>query len=130
MSIKYTVSADGTFVHATATDTLTLEEIKNFINDTEDDTHIKPGFIELFDVRMISESQIDFQALMEIRELILASSKYINHSKLAIVVGKKSSFENAREYEQLVSPDTQNVIVFNNISTAKIWLGVTSEESW
>ncbi len=129
MSVKYTVSADGTFVHATATDTLKLEEIREFINDTENDTRIKPGFKEIFDVRMISESQIDLQAFMEIRELVLASSNYLNHSKLAIVVGKKSSYDNARKYEQLVSPEEHNVIVFNNISTAKTWLGIASEES-
>ena len=123
MPVKYEVSLNGMFVHAVATGTLDPEEIYQYVSDIDEDERIKPGFRELFDVSEIEKSNVIFGSFEKIRELILSSSKRTPGSKLGIVARKTSSFYNAELYERLMSDGAQNVIVFNDVYTAKIWLG-------
>jgi len=125
MPVKYTVSSNGLFVHAIAHGVLIPDDIHQYIKDISQDDCVKPGFSEIFDVREITESQIIPEIFGDIRELILNDPKRIRGSKLAIVVRTNSSFNNAQRYERSVTPDIQNVIVFNDFHIAKIWLGVT-----
>ena len=125
MPVKYTVSSNGLFVHAIAHGVLMSSDIHQYIKDISQDNCVKPGFSEIFDVREITESQVIPEIFGDIRELVLDDPKRKPGSKLAIVVRTNSSFNNAQQYERSVTPDVQNVIVFNDIHIAKIWLGAT-----
>lgn len=124
MPVKYTVSTNGMFVHAIAHGVLIPDDIHQYIKDISLDDCVKPGFSELFDVHEITESKIIPEIFGNIRQLLLDDPKRKRGGKLAIVVGTKSSFDNAQQYERSLMPDIQNVIVFNDAHIAKIWLGV------
>jgi hypothetical protein len=47
---------------------------------------------------------------------------------LAIVVSSSSSFDNARYYEKIAQENFQDIIVFNSLRTAEIWLGVDAKD--
>ena len=128
MPIEYTVSPDGKFVYAVATGVLKPDEIYRYVHETAEDERIEPGHREIFDVREILESEVSPESFDKIRELIIASPKRKQSNKLAIVVRKSSSFYNARRFESMVRDGVQNVIVFNDIHTAKVWLGVNDME--
>ncbi len=129
MPVRYSVSLNGLFVNAVAHGVLKLDDVRQYINDVSNDDCVKPGFSELFDVRGITASEITPEMFKDFRKLVLDDPKRVRGSKLAIVVRTNSSFYKAQKYERSVMPDVQNVIVFNDFYTAKIWLGVTDIES-
>jgi hypothetical protein len=123
MPITYSVSSDGLFVHAIATEPLTTEDVLVFQKDLQHDSRVKPGFKALFDESRISESRIDEQGLQAIiaRE---TSDEAKRPARLAIVAGPGSSFPRALEYEKMVAPAKETVIVFHNEDIARQWLDV------
>jgi len=129
MPVRYTVSSNGLFVHAAAHGVLKSDDVQQYITDISQDNCVKPGFSELFDVREMTESEIIPEMFKDFRNLILDDPKRKRGGRLAIVVRTNSSFSNAQQYERSVMPDVQNVIVFNDIHIAKIWLGVTDVRS-
>jgi len=127
MPIDYSVSSDGMFAHAIATEPLTTEEVLAFQKDLQHDSRVKPGFKALFDESRIAESRIDEQGL----QAIVArqeSDQAKRPSKLAIVAGPGSAFPRALEYEKMVAPAQETVIVFHNEDIARKWLGVPSRD--
>jgi hypothetical protein len=123
MPLTYSVSSDGMFVHAIATEPLTTEHVIEFQKALWQDSRVKQGFKALFDESRIAESHIDPQDL----QVIVAreeSDQAKRPSKLAIVAGPGSAFPRAREYEKMVSPEKEKVIVFNHEDVAKQWLDV------
>jgi len=123
MPITYTVGLNRSYVSATAAGKLTAEEISNYANAVEADENVVEGFVELFDVSRIEESQIDQSGLDKIAQIVRTGKKRSMGSRLAIVVAKGDSFDRARYYERIAS-DIHNVIVFNSRDVAEIWLGV------
>ena len=123
MPIEYTVSSDGVIVHAVASGAVTLDEVRRYMHDVARDERIRPGFSELFDGCQITEGRVGPESFAEIQELVLADPKRKPGSRVAIVVGKRPSFDKAKQYERLAGSTAQNVIVFNDMHTAKIWLG-------
>jgi hypothetical protein len=128
MSVKYTVNDNGTFVYTAATGTLRPDEIKKYLVDMANDERLKPGYRELFDMTRLIESLITPASFPEILKLITANPKKQRGSKLAIVAGPEGTFETARQFERLASPDVVKIIVFSDIETAKVWLGVETPE--
>ena len=127
MPITYTVSSDGMFVHSIATEPLTKDHIFKFLDDVWQDSRVKPGHEMLFDESRIAESRIsteDLQAIVAKQE----SNPEKRHSKLAIVAGPGSAFPRALEYEQMIAPAKETVIVFHNEDVARQWLGRTSSD--
>jgi hypothetical protein len=84
---------------------------------------VKHGYTVLFDESRISEPRISTEDL----QVIVArqdSNPAKRLSKLAIVAGAGIAFPRALEYENMVSPDKEKVIVFNHEDVARKWLGV------
>jgi hypothetical protein len=123
MPITYSVSSDGLFVHAIATEPLTKDYIFEFLEDVWQDTRVKPGHTMLFDESRILEARIsteDLQAIVAKQE----SKQAKRYSKLAIVAGPGSAFPRALEYEKMVNPSQATVIVFHNEDIARQWLDI------
>lgn len=127
MPVTYSVKNNGTFVHAVATEPLTTEHVCEFQDALWQDDRVKPGYKLLFDESQILESRIDAQGL----ETIVArekSEQAKRPAKLAIVAGPGSAFPRALEYEKMISPDTERVIVFHNREIAMHWLGMPESD--
>ena len=123
MPVTYTLSSDGMFVHAVATEPLTKDHIFEFLDTVWQDSRLKSGYKMLFDESRIAESRIsteDLQAIVAKQE----SNPAKQPSKLAIVAGPGSAFPRALEYEKMANPLQATVIVFHNEDVARRWLGV------
>lgn len=129
MPVRYKVSSNGLIVYAAAFGVLTSDDIYRYVKDISQDDSVKTGFSELFDVSEIKVSEITHEMFKDFRKLVLDDPKRKRGGRLAIVVRSNSSFDKAQRYERSVKPDVQNVIVFNDIHVAKIWLGVADIES-
>ena len=127
MVIEYKVSEQGKYVEAIATQTLTAEEVCEYLTAIERDERIKPGFVELFDVSEIAQSQINGEGLDQIVKKIQRGPKGSRGEKVAIVVSSGTSFDRAKFIEQRIDGE-YTVIVFNHRSTAEIWLGVKKDK--
>jgi hypothetical protein len=127
MSVKYTVNDKGTLVYAVASGILRPDELNKYLVDMANDERLKPGYRELFDMTQLIESLVTPASFPEILKLIAANPKQ-RGSKLAIVAGPEGSFETARQFERLANPDMVKVIVFNDIETAKVWLGIEGDQ--
>ena len=123
MPITYSVSSDGMFVYAIATEPLIKDHIIEFLDTAWQDSRVNPGHTMLFDESRIREPHIsteDLQAIIAKQE----SKQAKRYSKLAIVAGPGSAFPRALEYEKMVNPAQATVIVFHNEDVARRWLGV------
>ena len=123
MPLEYSVEQEGTFVQAAATGKLTSDEILAYEDQLAEDSRIQSGFRELFDVSDITESEVQDEHLPMIAERVARNPKRTKSAKLAIVARRPESFDRARRYERFASLHRQNVVVFNDIATARIWLG-------
>ena len=127
MPVTYSVKNNGMFVHAIATEPLYTEHVLELQDALRQDDRVKPGYIMLFDESKIEESHIDTRGLKTIvaRE---KSKQAKRPSKLAIVAGPGDAFPRALEYEKMVSPETEKVIVFHNREIAMHWLDVPEDD--
>lgn len=125
MPIKYTVSGDGTFVHTVCTGFPTPEDLIRHEESLADDSRIKkPGFKELFDTTGISGTSVEKDTVERVAQMVFSNPEKLAASKVAIVVGDAATYEKARYYEKLIG-SLENIIVFNDIATARIWLDVS-----
>jgi len=126
--VSYTVSTDGSFVWATVIASLTPEELYEYEQKTAIDERIRPGFRELFDVTQTDQVEVTKETMEQVRNLSAVNPKKGKGNQLAIVA-RGQSFDHARYYEYITAPNLQNVIVFNNLNTALLWLGVSIKEA-
>jgi len=127
MPIEYTVSEDGTFVHTVCTGFPTPEELIRHEESLLHDSRIKkPGFKQLFDTTRISGTSVENDTVERIAKMVFSNPEKLASAKLAIVVGDAETYQKARYYEKLIGP-LENIIVFNDVGVAKIWLDVSKE---
>jgi hypothetical protein len=112
MVVEYKVNNEEAYIEVIATQTLRTDEVIEYITALDQDKSVKPGFVELFDVTRMKDS--------EIAEKLKTSKIWRGGTKLAIVVSRSSSFERAK-YLVCKLSESHNVIVFNRRSTAEIW---------
>lgn len=128
MPVSYTVSTDGTFAYFSATGVLDVSDFEKVIKAVILDDRLVPGFRQLLDLSAISRSTLTKVSLQKVIGLAKENLKVTRDTKLAIVVSSDSSYKNARDYEEMASDEYQDIIVFNSLETAKIWLGVDKTE--
>lgn len=129
MPLSYTVSDDGTFVQTKGFGEIGPEDVFEYNLKTSGDASIKPGFKELIDVSGIEKSSLTHESFQHVRELVQVDQKRNVEHRLALVVGKDSSFSNARYYQSLVDRGIEKVIVSYDIRTARLWLGLPETET-
>jgi hypothetical protein len=127
MPIEYSVSRDGHFIHAIASDPVTGQEFVEYEVAHAIDERIKPPISELLEIQSGALKQVtkeDISRALERRKEL--GSKPTPH-RCAIVVsyGNTHSWDLGKFYEGLVvlhAPEV--VIVFGDYKTARTWLGV------
>ncbi len=129
MPIQYTVSTKGTFAYFTATGVLDVPDFEKLFDELVHDERLQPGFCQLLDLTAMSASKLTRDSFRQIIKLVKTNPKTTNYTKLAIVVNSDDSFERARDYEKMAKDAYQDIIVFNSLGTAKIWLGVSENRN-
>jgi len=128
MPIKYTVLNNGHYIHAVAEEKFSSHEFIKYEIDHATDSKIKSPIVELFEIRPFALddiSQQDIQQILEERKKINIKPK---RHKCALVVSTADikGWDIAKFYEgMLMLHSPEIVIVFGDINTAKIWLGVS-----
>ncbi len=123
MPITYEVKDNGRLVHAKATGAITEAELLAYVDAvTEDDRVFKGAYSELFDASFAVDSRISLDALRQVAGMLLADPDARAARRLAIVVGTHMKIDKVEFYEQLAG-GVENIIIFNDVSTARTWLG-------
>lgn len=124
MPIERKISKDGLFVHTSAFGTVTSEDLISHEIDMISDTRIKPGFGELFDASRVTEIKITKQDLEQVADMDGQNMEKFAGSKCAVVVAESEAFKLGKYFEEISRQNYVKVIVFNSVTTARIWLGV------
>jgi hypothetical protein len=132
MPIKYSVSNDGHFIHAVAEGTVTDEEFTDYEVTHATDSRVEAPCYELFEISYGSLDQVTPQAIEKALELRNTLNRaHIPHN-CAIVVSCYDgvAWDLAKLYEGMAMLHTPcHVVVFGDVGTARIWLGVDSGQS-
>ncbi len=124
MPISYSVKNRGRFIHVVASGAITPAELLEYQQALGEDERIDHGNnCELFDATKAVGSDISQEALQVMAERLRESPEAFGSERVAIVINGAENYEKARYYEELVA-ETENIIVFNEVSTALTWLGV------
>ncbi len=123
MPIEYQVSNDGSYVHVVASGTVTAKESIDCQKSIAENSIVKLGYRVLFDTSKIAKIEISKGDIIQIENSAFLNPKNTPDMKVAIVANTMIVFVISRFYDRMISI-TENIIVFNNISSAKIWLEV------
>ena len=127
MPIKYSVSRDGHFIHAIASDPVTGQEFVEYEVAHAIDERIKPPVSELLEIQHDALRQVtedDISRVLERRKEL--GTPHTPH-RCAIVVsyGDPHAWDLAKFYEGMVTLHFPGaVIVFGDLGIAKTWLGM------
>ena len=126
MPIDRKVSSDGMFVHTTAYGTVTSRDLISNARAMLSDSRIQAGFRELFDATGVTKIGITKKDLDLVADMDSEHMEKTAGSKCAIVVADSEAFELGKYFEQISRSNYVNIIVFNNVATARTWLGVSN----
>jgi hypothetical protein len=124
MPIDYQVGEGGRFVHMAAGEHLGPDELLDCVRRLYADPAARPGFLLLVDLSRTARVGVTHETLEQIVPVIRSDPERRRGGKTAIVAATNASFELSRFYEQLAGAENVDVIVFNSVDVAKIWLGV------
>lgn len=123
MPLEYEVLEEGTLVHAVASGNFLLEDCLAYERAVAQDERVRAGYRELYDVSAVESFSFDPEDMSSIAEASASNPKDRPGRRVAIVVNSSEGFQLARLYRDLTA-ELENVIVFNDEATARIWLGV------
>ncbi|MDD5093257.1 MAG: hypothetical protein PHV74_02615 [Dehalococcoidia bacterium] len=126
MPIKYSISDDGHFIHAVASGSVTGPEFVEYEVAHAIDERIKPPIAELLEIQPGALRQVTTDDISKVLERRKESKTWPTPHRCGIVVSLSDmhAWNLAKFYEGMTilhSPEI--VIVFNDVSTAKSWLG-------
>ena len=124
MALSYRFFEEHNLVVMTGSATLTADDFKDYIiNYLCSNPRIKPGFLELGDMRRVEKNQISQEEMLEIVKLDETTGRP-QPTKLAFVVNDDAEFGAARQYASHVDIKHKAVDVFRDMDDAKKWLGI------
>ena len=124
MPIKYSIDEDLGVVFTTASEVLTEDELLEHKRKLVADPNFKPGFVELSDVRFISDLVISPSGLDMFVAQDVSDAERLKGFKLAIVVSGALEFGMGSMYEMMSRENNANVRIFRDLGQAKEWLQI------
>jgi hypothetical protein len=122
MPIQYIVLDEDELVYARACGTLTQEDLIEHERSVLQDERIHPGFKQLLDCRWVKDDQIGRGVLTALSELHSEYQLRLRGSRYAVVTHNAAWFRAGVEHD--FDRYGITMIIFNDPSTACIWLGV------
>ncbi len=124
MPITYSIDEDLGVVFTTASDRLTEDELLEHKRKVISDPKFKPGFVEISDVRFISDLAISASSLEKFVAQDESDAERLKGFKLAIVVSGALEFGMGAMYESMSLKNNTNVRIFRDLRLAKNWLQI------
>jgi len=122
MPIQYVLLDHGNFVYARAYDNLTAEDLVHHESALLRDPGLAPGYRQLLDCRWAGDDQVDESALAPMAEVHCANLTMVKGARYAVVAHSLAWFQIGAQYR--CEDYGMTMIIFNDPSTACIWLGV------
>ena len=131
MPITYEVHRDGHFIHALAGGNLTGRDFIDYENKHAADKRLNSPVVELLEISFgacKSLTRSDFEEVLEHRKK-LKSPPVTHRCAILVTYGDNHCWSIAEFYSGMVNLHfPENVIVFGDAQTARIWLGVEEPE--
>ena len=124
MPIKYFIDKDMGVVFTTASDVLTENELFEHKRKLISDPNFKPGFVELSDVRFITDLKISPSSIEAFVAQDESDAERLKDFKLAIVVSGALEFGMGAMYEMMSRENSTNVRIFRDLGQAREWLEI------
>lgn len=124
MPIKYRIDEALGVVFTTASEVLTEAELLEHKRKVFSDPKFKPGFVELSDVRFISDLEISPSGLEKFVAEDESDSERLRDFRLAIVVSGALEFAMGAMYETMSRENNKDVRIFRDLQLAKDWLQI------
>jgi hypothetical protein len=125
MPINYSIDTDKGVVYTTASDVLTEDELFEHKRKLVSDPEFKPGFVELSDVRFITELRVSADDIQRFVMQDRSEAEQLQDFKLAIIVSGSTEFGLGIMYETMSSESSANVRIFRDMGQAREWLGIS-----
>lgn len=127
MPIKYFIDESLGAVFTTASAVLTEDELLEHKRKIISDPKFRPGFVELSDVREISDVAISPSGIEKFVAQDASDAKFLKDYKLAIVVSGALEYGMGVMYEMMSSEQSRHVRIFRDLSLAREWLGISKK---
>ena len=95
-----------------------------YLDALESDPDLGPSHITLFDSRTVTRMDFDEDHFQKIAEKEQTCPEKIIASKLAFVVSDIESFKSSVRWIQQAEGFKESTMVFNDLESAKFWLGI------
>ena len=122
MPLEYVVLHQGTFVYTRAHGILTDDDLILHEQELAADPHVAPGFRQIIDCRWVADDRVTEALVPRLTRLHAKVVDKIRGARYAIIAHSDQWFEVGTLYRG--DPFHITLIVFNEPSTACIWLGV------
>jgi len=122
MPIQYVLLEHGSFVYARAYGALTVQDLIEHEQVLLQDPDLGRGYRQLLDCRWVSDDQIDESAPVHLAWVHSRNMSSVKGSRYAVVAQSVQWFQIGAHYR--CERYGMTMIIFNDPSTACIWLGV------
>ena len=122
MPIQYVLLERGSFVYARAYGTLTVQDLIEHEQALLQDPDLARGYRQLLDCRWVSDDQIDESVLTQLAGVHSRHMSSVKGSRYAVVAHSVQWFRIGSHYR--CEQYGMTMIIFNDPSTACIWLGI------
>lgn len=124
MPIDYCIDENLQVVFTTGTGVLTEDELLEHKRKVISDPNFKPGFVELSDVRDVSDLAVSASGLERFVAQDDTDAERLRDYKLAIVVSGALEFGMGTMYEMMSRKNNRDVRIFRDLGLAKEWLQI------
>ncbi|MDH3416499.1 MAG: hypothetical protein OEM64_09350 [Gammaproteobacteria bacterium] len=114
-------------VFTTASEVLTENELLEHKRKMISDPKFRPGYVELSDVREISDVKISSSGIERFVEQDASDAELLKDYKLAIVVSGALEYGMGVMYQMMSSEHRRSVRIFRDLGLAKEWLQISQK---
>jgi hypothetical protein len=129
MPIDYKLEKNGALVLANATGVLGVNCFLAMQERMRAEPELRSPHSTLLDVRCVTDIQITEADLETIAKSLSAGPRKLGAQRLAIVAPQTRAFRLGARYGEIEKDVRENVIVFYDMSAARIWLGLADPSS-
>ena len=122
MPIQHVLLEHGSLVYARAYGTLTAQDLIEHEQALGQDPDLIRGYRQLLDCRWVSDDQIDECVVTQLADVHGRSNPLVRGSRYAVVAHSVAWFQIGAHYR--CEQYGMTMIIFNDPSTACIWLGI------
>jgi hypothetical protein len=126
MPLTYSIELNGSLILATASGTVTNQDLSDYVSALAKDVRVKPGMKELIDLRGAAGAEVTSNGLISLATFSVSQKERFRGTRCAIVADRDLAFGLAKMYEAYSKGEGIPVErkVFREFDEACKWLGI------